>query len=235
MGPTCVLSAPAGPHVGSMNLAIRVYVLNGGEDHNSSFVQMIDNVWIIYWHWTNTKPLPESMVIQFADAVYRTLLTTPKWCTRVVNNRCVYILYNHEIYFNSMCPVFSFLIFTVTLHKPYRVSEYQQLDCLFITFCRLATEKKTDKAQCYCHYVMKTHQMACNTESVSLSWRHHEDPRQCLILQCPWFVFDSIPIYKSTTRCLILKYLEPEYIITPIEYSLNDFIPTVLQMPLMPG
>ena len=36
MGPTWVLSAPAGPHVGPMNLAIRVYMAN-------SFLRMMQN------------------------------------------------------------------------------------------------------------------------------------------------------------------------------------------------
>ena len=53
MGPTWVLSAPDGPHVGPMNFAIR-------EFHCNMFLGF--RLRVIIWHWTGNKLLSESMM-----------------------------------------------------------------------------------------------------------------------------------------------------------------------------
>ena len=82
MGPTCVLSAPGGPHVGPMNLALRVLVWIMTADMHHTIVQTSFEFIVAWWDLLHSIPGHVSFVKCLFWIVCKLFIISWHWCFR---------------------------------------------------------------------------------------------------------------------------------------------------------
>ena len=175
MGPTCVLSAPDGPHVGPMNLAIRVYALPCLNDLRTNINDMKiiahsfqdDIKYLVYNRWSH--------------------YTQDQWVTVTIIQWYYFELNEpadqnnaYHIEAETKRPILSDDIFIKWRHNGRDgVSNHQPPDCLLNRLFRRRS-KKASKLRvtglCVGNSPMTGEfpaQRTSNAENVSIWWRHH--------------------------------------------------------------